>query len=94
MGIFDVKLQRVEDDSYEIEIGFDLIGKMIADLKSGMIMGVNKYVIITDSNCKEFYGDKMLAEMVEEGFAWHYSKFSNSSEIALAQEKASGKKEM
>lgn len=87
MGIFDVKLQRVEDDSYEIEIGFDLIGKMIAELKSGMIMGVNKYVIITDSNCKEFYGDKMLTKMVEEGFQTELFYFEAGEEYKTRETK-------
>jgi micrococcal nuclease len=40
-----------------------------------------------------YLGDRFInKEMVEEGFAWHYSQFSKSSEIALAQEKAKKEK--
>ena len=33
MSTFNVELKKVVDDSYEIEIGFDLEDKLVKDLK-------------------------------------------------------------
>ena len=46
MSICNVELKKVIDDSYEIEIGFDLMDKLVDDLKSGLVGKINKFVII------------------------------------------------
>ena len=55
MSICNVELKKVIDDSYEIEIGFDLMDKLVDDLKSGLVGKINKFVIITDDNVKKLY---------------------------------------
>ena len=35
MSVFQVELKKVVDDSYEIEIGYQLQEKLIVDLKNG-----------------------------------------------------------
>lgn len=68
MGIFNVELRRVVDDSYEIEIGFGLEEKLMADIKNGLVGAVNKFAVITDSNVKELYADRILEKLRGEGY--------------------------
>lgn len=63
MPIFNVDLNKQIDDSYQIEIGFDLMDKFIEDLKSGLVKNINKYAIITDSIVEKLYGRTLLAKM-------------------------------
>lgn len=68
MATFNVELKKVVDESYDIEIGKNLLPMLVEDLKSGLIKGANRYAIVTDSNVKELYGDKLLGMMKEVGF--------------------------
>jgi 3-dehydroquinate synthase len=68
MAIFHVPLKKRIDDSYDIEIGRNLFASLISDLKHGMIRGVNKYALITDSNVEKLYGQTLLAELKSNGF--------------------------
>lgn len=52
MSNFKVKLKKVVDDSYEIEIGYELEQKLIDDLKAGLVGKISKFVVVTDSNVK------------------------------------------
>lgn len=68
MNNFHVKLKKVVDDSYDIEIGHNLFGNLISDLKNGLVQGIDKYAIITDSEVQKLYSDKLLELMKAEGF--------------------------
>ncbi|UOE95090.1 3-dehydroquinate synthase [Alkalihalobacillus sp. LMS39] len=68
MTKFHVELKRVVDNSYSIEIGRSLFNTLIKDLKNGLIKGVEKYALITDSNVKEKYGNKLLNDLKLNGF--------------------------
>ena len=37
MNKFRVDLKKVVDDSYDIEIGYDLSGNLIQDIKEGLV---------------------------------------------------------
>ena len=37
MSVFQVELKKVVDDSYEIEIGYQLENRLIEDLKNGLV---------------------------------------------------------
>ena len=65
MSNFKVELKKVVDDSYEIEIGYELEQKLIDDLKAGLVGEISKFVVVTDSNVKELYADKIY-KMLEE----------------------------
>ncbi len=60
MSVFNVDLKKVVDDSYEIEIGYELEQKLIEDIKAGLVGNIRKYVVVTDSNVKELYADRIL----------------------------------
>lgn len=68
MSNFHVELKKVVDDSYDVEIGHNLINKLVEDLNNGLIKGANKYAIITDSNVKELYGDKIYKALSDNGY--------------------------
>ena len=68
MSKFYVELKKVVDDSYDIEIGKNLFETLIKDLKGELGKGISRYAIITDSNVKTLYGDKLYDLMKEEGF--------------------------
>ena len=67
MGKFQVELKRVVDDSYEIEIGFGLMDKLIADLQDGLVKA-GKFAVVTDSTVKELYGDPIAEKLRHAGF--------------------------
>lgn len=68
MSTFQVELKKVVDDSYEIEIGFGLMDKLIADLKAGLVGKIHRFAIVTDSIVKELYADALLEKMRAAGF--------------------------
>lgn len=68
MGIFNVELKKVIDDSYEIEIGFDLADKLISDIQNGLVGNITKFAVITDSVVKGLYADSILTKMIEAGY--------------------------
>ncbi|MBQ4051870.1 MAG: 3-dehydroquinate synthase [Oscillospiraceae bacterium] len=67
MGNFQVELKRVVDDSYEIEIGFGLVDKLIADLQSGLVK-VNKFAVVTDSTVEGLYAVPIAEKLLAAGF--------------------------
>lgn len=68
MGSFRVDLKKVVDDSYDIEIGYELENKLIADIKNGLVGNINKYAVVTDSNVKDLYADKICDLLKEAGY--------------------------
>ena len=69
MGTYNVELKKIVDDSYEIEIGFHLMDKLVEDLKKGLVKKCSKYAIITDSTVKTLYADRIYGKFIEAGFS-------------------------
>ncbi|MBO5145040.1 MAG: 3-dehydroquinate synthase [Lachnospiraceae bacterium] len=63
MGIFNVELKKTIDDSYEIEIGYRLEDKLIADIKNGLIGSITKFAVVTDSIVKDLYAEPVLTKL-------------------------------
>lgn len=74
MSIFGVTLKKVVDDSYEIESGFELQEKLVADLRAGLAGNIRKFAVITDSTVKGLYADRICQMLQEAGF--HAELFS------------------
>ena len=70
MSVFNVELKKVVDDSYEIEVGHDLEQKLISDIKNGLVGGIKKFAVVTDSNVKELYAEKICGLLEESGYKW------------------------
>ncbi|QSF45754.1 3-dehydroquinate synthase [Paenibacillus tianjinensis] len=65
---FQVELKKLVDNSYEIEIGEGLFPSLIRDIQGGLVPGVSKYAIITDSSVEPLYGRPLLALLRQNGF--------------------------
>lgn len=68
MGTFNVELKKVVDDSYEIETGFALEKKLVSDLKNGLVGGIHKFAVVTDSTVKELYANQLYSLLVDAGY--------------------------
>ncbi len=68
MSVFRVELKTVVDNSYHIEIGFGLEQRLVDDLKGGLLGGRKRLALITDSNVKGLYGDRILGLLQQAGF--------------------------
>ena len=69
MKTIDVKIEKVINNSYEIEIGYDLFGKLVDDITQGLVTNVHKYAIVTDSNVAGLYGYNLLNLMINQGLS-------------------------
>lgn len=68
MSIYNVELVRVVNDSYDIEIGFELKDKLISDLKNGLAGKINKFVVVTDSNVEKLYAKPVFEGLKDAGY--------------------------
>lgn len=68
MRTFQVELKKVVDDSYEIEIGFDLKDKLIRDIQNGLLGKLHKFAVITDSTVEELYGRAVYQRLLDAGY--------------------------
>lgn len=80
MSKFYVELKKVVDDSYDIEVGRNLFDTLIKDLKGSLGEGISRYAIITDSNVRKLYGEKLYERLVNEGFIVDLISFSAGEE--------------
>lgn len=69
MSIFNVELKRVVDDSYEIEIGYELINQLVKDIETGLVGKVHKFAVITDDNVQGLYAEPICEKLVKHGFS-------------------------
>lgn len=68
MSVFNVELKKVVDDSYDIEIGFELQNKLINDLQGGLVGGIKKFAVITDSIVEKLYADNIYKLLQKAGY--------------------------
>lgn len=68
MSVFNVELKKVVDDSYEIEVGFELEHKLIEDIQNGLVGKLHKFAVITDSIVKDLYGSRIHNLLLESGY--------------------------
>jgi len=62
VSVFNVELKRMVDDSYDIEIGYNLMDRLIGDLETGLLGKIKKLAVITDSNVRDLYATPDLRE--------------------------------
>ncbi len=68
MSVFNVELKRVIDDSYDIEIGYHLESQLIEDIEHGLVGGIRKFAVITDSNVGDLYARPICEKLLRNGF--------------------------
>lgn len=69
MSVFRVGLKKIVDDSYDIEIGTGLAAALVKDLKNGLVPGVSRYAVVTDSNVAPLYGEAICQGLHEAGLS-------------------------
>ena len=68
MSVFNVELKRVVDDSYDIEIGYDLKNKLVSDIERGLVGKIRKFAVITDTNVSDTYARPICERLIREGY--------------------------
>ncbi len=68
MSCFHVELKKVVDDTYDVQIGQDLIPVMMKDIENGLVGDIKKYAIITDSEVEPLYGKMVLQAFHDAGY--------------------------
>lgn len=68
MSTYRVELVRTVDDSYNIEIGFGLEKQLIEDLRAGLAGNIKRFAVVTDSNVKPLYADRIYEGLVKAGY--------------------------
>ena len=66
MSVLRVSLRKTVDDSYDIEIGYELIPRL-ADYLSQEPFATTRLAVITDTDCARLFGDRMLRDMASRG---------------------------
>ncbi len=86
MPVFNLQLKKIVDDSYDIEIGYDLSDKLVSDILGGLLPKANRFAVITDSNVLPLYArpitDKLRAAgLPAEIFSFPAGEKSKSREV-------------
>ena len=68
MSVFKVELKKVVDDSYDIEIGYNLKDQLVEDLETGLLGSVKKLAVITDSNVRDLYAKPICEKLIHAGY--------------------------
>ncbi len=69
MKRFRVELKKVVDDSYDVQIGRNLIPELVQDMKNGLVGSIKKFAVITDSTVEELYAVPIAEALREAGFS-------------------------
>ncbi len=94
MSIFQVELKKVVDDSYAIEIGYELMDGLIDDLKAGLVGDIYRFALITDGKVKELYADKLMKKLKDAGFMAKLFSFPEGEKSKTREVKAKVEDEM
>ncbi len=63
-----VELKKTVDDSYDIDIGHSLTDSLVNDIKNGLLPGIKRFAVITDSNVRDLYADSVCERLKALGF--------------------------
>lgn len=87
MSNFRVGLKKVVDDSYDIEIGYELEEKMVADIKNGLVGSLHKFAVVTDDIVEDLHAKKICALLQEAGFSAQLFVFPNGEKSKVRKTK-------
>ncbi len=68
MSVFHVELKKVVDDSYEIEIGYRLMDRLVNDLQAGLAGNIRKFAVITDTQVQDMYAKPICRKLAAVGY--------------------------
>lgn len=88
MSVFQVELKKVVDDTYEIETGRALAGKLADDLRAGLMGKLKRFALITDSTVEPLYAEPIFRRLLEAGFDGQVFSFPAGEEHKTRETKA------
>lgn len=88
MSTFHVELKKTVDDSYEIEVGRSLAGKLVKDLEHGLMGSCRRIALITDSNVEKLYAGPILDRLRDAGFEGDIFSFPAGEKYKTRETKA------
>lgn len=88
MSVFNVELKKVVDDSYEIEIGYDLMNQLVEDLEKGLVGKIHRFAVITDSNVRDLYARPICDRLLRAGFGVDLFVFAAGEKSKTRETKA------
>ena len=68
MANFRVALKKIVDDSYDIQIGYQLMDQLVEDIQNGLVPGIQKFAVISDSIVAPLYAEPICAKLTEAGY--------------------------
>lgn len=87
MSNFRVGLKKVVDDSYDIEIGYELEEKLVSDIRDGLVGGLHKFAIATDDIVKELHAEKICQLLQKAGYTAQLFVFPNGEKSKVRKVK-------
>lgn len=88
MQTFTVELKRVVDDSYDIEIGYDLTDRLAADLAGGLAGRASRFAVVTDSTVEPLYAQPIAARLRAQGLDAQVFSFAAGERSKTRETKA------
>ena len=77
MAAFNVELKKVVDDSYEIELGYELYEKLVSDIKGGLVGSIKKFAVVTDDIVLPLYAEPIAKALENAGYTVKIFSFPN-----------------
>lgn len=68
MSTFHVGLKKVVDESYDIQVGYDLQTQLIEDIKAGLVGNIKKFAVIADSIVNDLYAEPINTALIDSEF--------------------------
>lgn len=87
MSTFNVELKKVVDDSYDIEVGFQLADKLVSDIENGLVGNIKKFAVVTDSIVKNLYAEPIAEKLSSFGYTVNIFSFQEGEKSKTRQTK-------
>lgn len=87
MSTFNVELKKVVDDSYDIEVGFQLADKLVSDIDNGLVGNIKKFAVVTDSIVKNLYAKPITEKLSSLGYTVNIFSFQEGEKSKTRQTK-------
>ncbi len=88
MSVFECKLVKTVDDSYNIEIGRSLVDTLVSEISGGVFGDYKKLAVITDSNVLPLYAEDITQKLCEKGIKAELFSFEAGEQSKTREVKA------